>query len=246
MLHEDQGVIALKDGSISLQQSTFRERIALRKMCGSAAVSGGGGARPFMHVGAVRRLISMFLRRRGFDGHRAGSEEDVQDIGHLFFLAGLDSGTGVRSTACCPTWARMRAALKVRPRPLLIPHAVEEMLRWETPVEAVIRVTTEDTEVGGCPIAKGRSVAVMLASANRRGRLARRRLGGLRPGRGTATSPPAAAPTGASDRTCARMEAGSAWRSGTPDPRVPAARGAPAPYSQGLRSIDDLTLEWDV
>jgi cytochrome P450 len=40
------------------------------------------------------------------------------------------------------------------------------MLRWETPVTAVVRVTTQDTELSGCPIAADQVVSVMLGSAN--------------------------------------------------------------------------------
>jgi cytochrome P450 len=50
--------------------------------------------------------------------------------------------------------------------PGLIPHAVEEMLRWETPVQGVVRVTTGPTEIGGCPLPAGQVVTVMLGSAN--------------------------------------------------------------------------------
>src|SRR6185312_5645499 len=48
----------------------------------------------------------------------------------------------------------------------LIQHAIEEMLRWETPVQGVVRVATEDTEIAGCPVPKGKIVSVMLGSAN--------------------------------------------------------------------------------
>jgi len=48
----------------------------------------------------------------------------------------------------------------------LIPSAVEEMLRWETPVTGVPRVAVEDTEIGGCPVHKGDAVMILLGSAN--------------------------------------------------------------------------------
>ncbi len=50
--------------------------------------------------------------------------------------------------------------------PSLIPHAVEEMLRWESPVQGVIRITTQDTELAGCPIKAHTSVSVLIGSAN--------------------------------------------------------------------------------
>jgi cytochrome P450 len=50
--------------------------------------------------------------------------------------------------------------------PELIPHAIEELLRWETPVMGVARAATQDTELGGCPVQAGDLVMVMLGSAN--------------------------------------------------------------------------------
>jgi cytochrome P450 len=48
----------------------------------------------------------------------------------------------------------------------VIPAAVEELLRWETPVVAVTRLATRDAAVGGCPVPAGGRLAVMLGSAN--------------------------------------------------------------------------------
>jgi cytochrome P450 len=49
----------------------------------------------------------------------------------------------------------------------LIPEVIEETLRWETSVTMVSRVAAADTEVSGCPIAKGSPVGVLTGSSNR-------------------------------------------------------------------------------
>jgi len=49
----------------------------------------------------------------------------------------------------------------------LIPRAMEEGLRWETPLTGIGRKCTEDTEVCGVKIPKGAMVQVSLGSANR-------------------------------------------------------------------------------
>ncbi len=49
----------------------------------------------------------------------------------------------------------------------LIPEVIEETLRWETSVTLVSRVAVADTEVGGCPIAKGSPIGVLTGSSNR-------------------------------------------------------------------------------
>lgn len=55
----------------------------------------------------------------------------------------------------------------LRGRPELMKNAVEEMLRYESPVVQTGRIALEDgVSVGGCPIAKGESLLTSLAAAN--------------------------------------------------------------------------------
>jgi cytochrome P450 len=49
----------------------------------------------------------------------------------------------------------------------LMPTAVEEMIRWTTPVKEFMRTAAEDTAVRGVPIAKGDSVYLAYVSGNR-------------------------------------------------------------------------------
>jgi cytochrome P450 len=94
------------------------------------------------------------------------SRHDILDICFLFLIAGLDT---VTATLDC-----MVAFLAQHPEhrqqlvddPSVIPSAIEELLRWETPVMGVVRVAMVDTELGGCPVAKGDSVMALLGSAN--------------------------------------------------------------------------------
>ena len=48
-----------------------------------------------------------------------------------------------------------------------MPTAVEEMIRWTTPVKEFMRTAAEDTTVRGVPIAKGESVYLAYVSGNR-------------------------------------------------------------------------------
>jgi len=64
--------------------------------------------------------------------------------------------------------ARHPEALRsLRERPSLIANAVEEMLRWWTPVRSFIRVATEDTELRGRAIRAGQTLLLLYGSANR-------------------------------------------------------------------------------
>jgi cytochrome P450 len=109
-------------------------------------------------------LLSHFLDAE-VEGDRL-TRNDILDICFLFLIAGLDT---VTATLDC-----MFAFLAQNPghrrqlveQPELIPNAIEEMLRWETPVMGIARVAVEDTELGGCEIHAGDQVMVMIGSAN--------------------------------------------------------------------------------
>jgi cytochrome P450 len=55
----------------------------------------------------------------------------------------------------------------LRRDPSLIPNAVEEIIRLETPVQRLFRTANTDTAVAGCPIAADDKISVMYGAANR-------------------------------------------------------------------------------
>jgi cytochrome P450 len=56
---------------------------------------------------------------------------------------------------------------RLRSDPELLPSAVEEMIRWVTPVKEFMRTAAEDSVVGGTTIAAGESLYLAYLSANR-------------------------------------------------------------------------------
>jgi cytochrome P450 len=56
---------------------------------------------------------------------------------------------------------------RLRDQPELMPTAVEEMIRWTTPVKEFMRTATADTTVRGVPISAGESVYLAYVSGNR-------------------------------------------------------------------------------
>jgi cytochrome P450 len=56
---------------------------------------------------------------------------------------------------------------KLRDDPSLIKNAIEEILRFESPVVQTARIPMDDVEIGGCPMHRGESVLASLAAANR-------------------------------------------------------------------------------
>ena len=51
--------------------------------------------------------------------------------------------------------------------PALVPAAVEELIRWDTPLNNFFRVASRPTELGGCSIAEGDRLLLAYPSANR-------------------------------------------------------------------------------
>ena len=60
-----------------------------------------------------------------------------------------------------PQWEALRADRA------LLPGAVEEMLRWVTPIKNMCRIATDDTELGGQAIRRGQKLMLLYPSANR-------------------------------------------------------------------------------
>ena len=109
-------------------------------------------------------LITRFIGSE-IDGH-ALTDEDILDIAFLFLTAGLDTVTA--SLDCFFAYLAQHPEQRDRlvGDPSLVASTVEELLRWETPVMGVVRIATEDTELGGCPIKAGQLVSVLLGAAN--------------------------------------------------------------------------------
>lgn len=109
-------------------------------------------------------MLSQFLDAE-VDGQTL-TREEILDICFLFLIAGLDTVTD--SLTCYYHTLAQRPDLRQRiiDEPAVIPAAVEELLRWETPVPGVVRVATQDFEISGCPISAGDSVMLSLGSAN--------------------------------------------------------------------------------
>jgi cytochrome P450 len=56
---------------------------------------------------------------------------------------------------------------RLRAEPGLLEGAVEELLRYDSPVQLTVRTALEDTEVGGTPVPRGTFVVALIGAANR-------------------------------------------------------------------------------
>ena len=109
-------------------------------------------------------LVSRFLQTE-IEGDRL-TREEILDISFLFLIAGLDTVTA--SLDCMFSFLARNPSHRrqIVDNPALIPAAVEELLRYETPVIGVPRRAVKDFELNGCPIRAGDQVTVLLGSGN--------------------------------------------------------------------------------
>jgi cytochrome P450 len=109
-------------------------------------------------------LLSHFLDAE-VDGERL-TRNDILDICFLFLIAGLDTVTATLDCMFGYLTQHPDQQRQLVEDPSLIGHAIEELLRWETPVMGVARVAKSDTEIGGCPVKEGTMVMALLGSGN--------------------------------------------------------------------------------
>ncbi len=117
------------------------------------------------HIAHPRDDVLSAMIAADVEGHPL-SREELLDICFLFLIAGLDTVTD--SLGCFFVYLARHPEYRHQlvEQPDVLPGAIEELLRWETPVPGVVRVAMADVEVGGCPITKGERVSPLLGAAN--------------------------------------------------------------------------------
>lgn len=125
-----------------------------------------------MELAAARRVappqedLTTLILESDFGGHHM-TDADFGSFFVQLVTAGNDTtktmlASGLRALLDHPEqMAELRADNK------LIPHAVEEILRWANPLHYFRRTATEDTELGGASIKAGDKVAMYYTAANR-------------------------------------------------------------------------------
>ncbi len=109
-------------------------------------------------------LLSDMIRAEE-DGDKLTVEEMIRQANLLLVAGNVTTtdliGNGVKALLDNPEqWQALRDD------PSLINNAVEEMLRFDSPVVNSGRIANQDIEIEGCPVAKGESLSTSLAAAN--------------------------------------------------------------------------------
>jgi cytochrome P450 len=187
-------------------------------------------------------LLSMFASAE-VGGERL-TDDEILGICFLFLLAGLDTVTDTLECFFAYLAAHPEQRRLIVEDPSIIPTAVEELLRWETPVTGVARVAKEDVELDGCPVHRGDHVGISIGSAN----TDERALPDAYEVILTRTTKHLA--FGAGVHRClgshlARLELRTTlreWHARIPDYEI--APGTELNFMYGLRQVDELPLIW--
>ncbi len=106
------------------------------------------------------------LAQAEIDGEHL-SDEEIFSFVRLLLPAGVETtyrSTGNLLLTLLSDEDQLEA---VRSDRSLIPEAIEEALRYETPLLNITRLATKDTEIDGVPVPAGSTIMLMLAAANR-------------------------------------------------------------------------------
>ncbi|MDA0353468.1 MAG: cytochrome P450 [Chloroflexi bacterium] len=92
--------------------------------------------------------------------------DEILAFAILLLVAGNETttnliGNGTLALLDCP-----EVAAQFRATPAALPAAIEEMLRFDSPVQAVVRIALETTTIGATTVERGDMLMLMLGAAN--------------------------------------------------------------------------------
>jgi cytochrome P450 len=98
---------------------------------------------------------------------RPVSVEEILGFCFVMIAGGNDTASGLLSGAAAALSEHRDARARLLEDRSLVPGAVEELLRYLSPVQGLSRTATRDVELHGRHVAAGRKVHLLYASANR-------------------------------------------------------------------------------
>jgi cytochrome P450 len=110
-------------------------------------------------------LISNLVKAAD-EGDKLTDEEIVATCTHLL-TAGHETTVNLIAKGTLAFLQNPQAYKLARSHPEFMPNAIEEIIRYDTPIQMVTRWAYADMEIGGKFIKRGDSVGIMLGSANR-------------------------------------------------------------------------------
>ncbi len=156
--------LELKDGIIRPKAANPEERDRMVEATGARIHAYFEGAIEERRKKRREDLLSVLLDAE-VKGEKLGADE-IQGICYLLLIAGLDTVTATLGCSISYLAQHPEQRRRLVENPALIPSAIEELMRWETPVPGVVRIATRDVTLGGVEIKAGDTVGINLASAN--------------------------------------------------------------------------------
>jgi cytochrome P450 len=99
------------------------------------------------------------------DGTRL-TDEEILDACFLLLIAGLDTITNSLTLFYYQLTRRPELRRRIVDDPAVIPSAVEELLRWETPTPMVFRIAVADGDLRGVPVRANDQIIIDLGAAD--------------------------------------------------------------------------------
>ncbi|MEZ5557645.1 MAG: TonB-dependent receptor [Pseudomonadales bacterium] len=116
--------------------------------------------------GAPADDLTTALIRAEDDEGRLTEEELTQNI-RLLFMAGHETTVNLMCNAIVALFRFPETLARIRQQPTLMAQAVEEFLRFDSPVQQLPRIAQEDVPIGDQVIRAGEMVFCVLGAANR-------------------------------------------------------------------------------
>jgi cytochrome P450 len=95
------------------------------------------------------------------------SEQELNGTLALLLAAGNETTTNLIGNGLLALLRHPDQLARLRAAPSLIDRAVEELLRWDSPVQFTMRIPLEDMDFDGHPFRRGQAVVAVLGAANR-------------------------------------------------------------------------------
>lgn len=92
--------------------------------------------------------------------------DEILAFAILLLVAGNETTTNLIGNGTAVLLDHPEVADQLRADPTTLPAAIEEMLRFDSPVQAVVRIALESTQIGDTAIKKGDVLMLMLGAAN--------------------------------------------------------------------------------
>ncbi|MBM7806842.1 cytochrome P450 [Geodermatophilus bullaregiensis] len=111
-------------------------------------------------------LLTHLVTVRDAEGDRL-TEDELVTTCILLLNAGHEATVNVSGNGLLALLEHPDQLRRLREDPGLLPTAIEELMRFDSPLQLFERTATADVEVGGVTVRQGQKVAALLGSANR-------------------------------------------------------------------------------